>query len=448
MGFQSFTGCNHCVSHEAPKGPFCEQQLYKTVSLTSIPLTIHHGHLIVYSYMPYAHLFLQYEIQGNSRERALLPMWAKPHYPGVSRYGYHFSVDWRTYQGPATLVLLPHRQIERYLHISILRYDLGHVTYMLHMPKSPYCKVCPVGIRKTYVRLSVDLSAEDCQCFEPVLVFTSKHHTRRIIASSNQSNYVSPLYPQHLLCHLASNTTFIIKTIPKYDNAFSLINILLHTCSHILVRIDHGSHTPGSNRGHMFSIEKTLTWKTGEASATFALSLVRSDNCSVKVNYHSGNFTFNLEDWFDLDRIHKERPIAKSRRPTPVTCRIYTTMYTLGRRSITICSGLRCYLLIPPGRLTWNEAEQRCKDRHCSMVTINSYEEFDILRYIYHQYLKGTSAFMFLGLTLEQVSNLIKGPCTRMTNLVATVTFRPKVLHNVTRQLAPSFYNCIRTVMR
>ena len=94
------------------------------------------------------------------------------------------------------------------------------------------------------------------------------------------------------------------------------------------------------------------------------------------------------------------------------------------------CTAVTCYLqVLPTKHMTWKSAQEMCEQRNARLITLNSYEELQLLRMMLMKYVPEIMNSIFIGLKQSNVS-IFRTHCSVLSS------FSYERLFQVGRQLS------------
>ncbi len=367
------------ISDKLLYGPYCQPLNY---SFRKIPYNSHQ--IVLYSYRPYAYIFLQYEINTDASWGIIHPLFGEINSPGISYKSGWTEVHWPQTRGSGSIVFLPHGRprLDKNKATVVAEYTSGYTSWMIQWAHSSYCQVCGTSIIDWGMMQDISIDMCDSHCFDPILVLACDQTKPPLLKQKYVPYDIQ--HPFNAMCQIVPRATISVFARTSQHNRFALLEFENTSCKQTFVKIKISQLVQ-----NIFLLTERIIWKSYDGSIKFALYSIAHEYCFVNVTYHTKRIDWCTPHWSYVSR------------PCMQQCSTFSRVIN---SHLTSCMGLRCYKIFEGGIISWREAAEMCADKGSTLVTINSYEELDAVTMILHRYRWRSSWYLFLGLILEKVS--------------------------------------------
>ena len=284
------------------------------------------------------------------------------------------------------LVLLPDgrgQQVQLSMSASIIacKYYTGDTKYNV---RSRHISICQTEISsKVFVTGSFNLLiSTQCPWLDAIVFATFYHTIKRLIHGDSQELYtrMDPGTHQDIIYQTNSVSSMIINIVSCVFQNYHYIQHKPGTCNQSSLCI-HQWHEAFC----IYLVEQECQWKSDGQTWKYELSISTGNiSCTSTLQYQPRNFMLCSYNFLDLTPFCQDYLEWNYHKP--------------------ICYGVHCYQWMPGGQLSWTEAKETCSDIRGTLLTLNSYEEIEVVSWILRRLSWLSSEFVFLGLYQNEVS--------------------------------------------
>ncbi len=200
------------------------------------------------------------------------------------------------------------------------------------------------------------------------VVFTLQYSKWDAVNPSPNSQFLFPRATSLLEFQKLGNTSVTILGEEIYS--FLSLHLQSSSCSMATTNIVHKSifindQVDNFDNIHAFYIDKKFKlWLTAGPVTKWIISIKDESNCSIKVKYEDHHHALCSRFWFGHASM----------------CYDYWFKKTI---EYPLCLGMKCYDVIRTDKkMSWRLAQNTCHQIDATLITVNSYEELNILRAI------------------------------------------------------------------
>ena len=381
-------------------GPFCDQHLHEAYSVVGYRLPLALSYLVLYSYSQYSILLISYILKTD----LLYCGDVLPFYDGRIKYKRPYGkvqyrntliwLHWEELRNESNVYFLPRTTGLRAFKRTgfTFFYEEGHVSENIVFGNVTIIR------RRTYYTI-----VSRYTWMEPVLRLKWYHPNRLDITKrmtylrTGVDRTISFDYPQTPKC-----TSFIF--VKHQMTTFIHIQTKNSSCPHYNLSITKYGQFPYTFKQliNVFVVsQQSFEWITTNTDIEFGLN-VSCVGCSLNLVYNIYDYSLCIRNFYNMTHIcydfwkedqgHRISDDILDGSAIPVPLCNEQLCYRVERSSSTSQSV----------SISWNGAQQICQKSGSSLVTINSYEELDLVRMVlYHLFslVSEYSFLVFIGLT-------------------------------------------------
>ncbi len=355
-------------------GPYCDQPVYESYSITNVKLPIKLAWLTIYSYSEYSNLSLVYRLQSRRPyDGDILPssqscMEYNRMYGRIRWLDPDVLISWGTPVVTTHIYFLP--QITHDIEYRVQLYILDSVAEANAFFMSCYYSDCdtihrwPSGIHVLHTK----------HAWVESMTLVTRHVANHQLLRHG-SNLISSHSDMHLGVSLERSSPPIrLSIVPRYQTAYNYISVMDASCDGLRLSI--------VNRNSLkFLINQTFRWLS--QAADLALKFedpIRSDSCAMNISYQTYEYSLCRKRWYNMTSL----------------CHSF---WDYKRLPEYLCHYHRCYYMIKWHRdmVSWEEAQKSCKETQGSLIAINSFEELGILKMLVLTKRSSGVEYLYLG---------------------------------------------------